>query len=85
MKVIKIEDFCIPAEDVDYDELSNFVNEISALATFPVEAEPVRRGRWERCGIKAYDFAFYCSECCSFSPNGIKTKYCPYCGAKMEV
>lgn len=48
-----------------------------------IEAEPVRRGRWERCGIKTYDFAFYCSECCSFSPNGIKTKYCPWCGAEM--
>ena len=49
-----------------------------------IDAEPVRRGKWERCGIKTYDFAFYCSECSSFSPNGVKTKYCPWCGAKME-
>ncbi len=88
MKVININDFDIPAQDADYDELSNFADEIAELATYPIEAEPVRRGRWIHDG---YDFQhgndwIHCSEC---GKRGINvpadlTNYCPNCGAKME-
>ena len=49
-----------------------------------VDAEPVHRGRWKRSGTKKFDFAFNCSECNSFSPYGVRTRYCPWCGAKMD-
>lgn len=49
-----------------------------------IEAEPVRRGSWERKGTY-----IYCTYCKSFfksvhcGPNIFKFRRCPYCGAKM--
>ena len=85
MKVINIKDFCIPAKDADYDELSNFADEIAELATHPIEAEPVRRGRW------IWDSEdYHCSECFFHAyGNTLECmdgtyKHCPQCGALME-
>lgn len=51
-----------------------------------IEAEPVRHGKWHRTfvdGFNRWHFVYDCSEC------GIRTetttKYCPNCGAKMDV
>lgn len=87
MKVIDILDFCIPAEDASYDELSDFADRIAELATYPIEAEPVRRGTWEEVtnGRGGHE----CSVCHSYAPawqTGEErlTDYCPNCGALME-
>ena len=60
------------------------VYEVKKIADVPtIEAEPVRRGWWERYDIGGV--LLNCSECKAFSPHGVRTRYCPWCGAKMEV
>ena len=50
-----------------------------------IEAEPVRHGRWER----GDNFKPKCSVCGEFHlyawPDHKKCKYCPNCGAKMDL
>ena len=46
-----------------------------------IEAEPVRRGRWELID-DIEPTAYSCSICNKVST--CKLGYCPYCGAKME-
>ena len=50
----------------------------------PVEAEPVRHGRWVVRLGPVLDYQ--CSECSARLPFGLtpETKFCPYCGAKMD-
>lgn len=82
MKVINIKDFCIPAEDASYDELSNFADEIAELATYPIDAEPVRHGYWSHKQVDTTLYHVYgqCSEC---KERHRIDNYCPNCGAKM--
>lgn len=50
-----------------------------------IEAEPVRRGRWEYREIPVFGNpygSYECSECGNAEPH--KTCYCSYCGALME-
>lgn len=42
--------------------------------------EPVKHGRWEWIG--GYGPQYRCSECIMCAER--RTKYCPYCGAKMD-
>lgn len=58
-------------------------------AALTIEAEPVRRGRWD----KGVNDKWVCSECgvgnmyaYSWDIKGYKLqdRYCPHCGAKME-
>ena len=61
-----------------------FVEDIEALP--PVDAEPVRSGKWE---MKPDPFGFFhdipvCSECGCTTKMREKTKYCHNCGARME-
>lgn len=83
MKVIDINDFCIPAEDASYDELSNFADEIAELATDPIEAEPVRHGRWLINKEDGWITIAPCSVCGGV--QDVDFPYCPNCGAQMEV
>ena len=51
----------------------------------PVEAEPVRRGRWE---YRHADDWMFCTAC-GVDAEGdfgapIETKYCPHCWARMD-
>lgn len=50
-----------------------------------VDAEPVRHGRWKMRIGYAVDYA--CSACKCRLPFGLdtNTKYCPSCGAKMDL
>lgn len=84
MKVINIKDFCIPAQDADYDELSNFADEIAELATYPIEAEPVRRGHW--IGIDDFPHDVWECDMCGYVYEDTPPlhHYCPNCGAQME-
>lgn len=50
-----------------------------------VEAEPVRRGKWEKyyfdhIAIGERPYVYYCTNC---NAVGERTAYCPHCGAKM--
>ena len=69
-------------------------NEYDIIDKCPtIEAEPVRHGRWEGTadgywnGELVYDI-WNCSEC-GFDADGADErpdwKYCPNCGAKMDV
>ena len=42
--------------------------------------EPVRHGHWEFIG--GYGYQYRCSACNTCAER--KTKFCPYCGAKMD-
>lgn len=46
------------------------------------EAEPVRHGRWEEYQIP---HIICCSECDYGTCVDEKTKFCPNCGAKMDL
>ena len=45
-----------------------------------IEAEPVKRGKWE---INSDSYYPYCSECKGEPEGGKMTNYCPNCGARM--
>ena len=51
----------------------------------PVEAEPVRHGRWD---YRHEDDWCYCSVCGTDAEGSdgecLETKYCPNCGARMD-
>lgn len=47
-----------------------------------IDAEPVRKARWENRPHKMMGEAPCCTMCGKFVP--IETKYCPNCGAKMD-
>lgn len=50
-----------------------------------IEAEPVRHGKWMTHRTRIHDGEWYCSVC-DYEPTVFEgTKYCPNCGAKMEV
>lgn len=52
-----------------------------------IDAEPVKHGRWER--LPDNEEWAYCSQChCCWEweiINNCNVRYCPNCGAKMEV
>ena len=75
----------------DYSNEAYRIGYISALSliesivsdTDPIEAEPVRHGRW----IHDINNLYGCSECMereTMSPKRLKN-YCPNCGAKMDA
>lgn len=64
-------------------DANTMVYEVKKIADVPtIEAEPVRHGWWERYDIMGTFLT--CSECKSFSPYSVRTRYCPWCGAKMR-
>ena len=70
-------------EMISYYEAIKTVDEMLSQPT--IEAEPVRHGRWiERPFLLGT--SNFCSLCDSFygMPHG-KFKYCPNCGAKMDL
>ena len=51
------------------------------------DVQEVRRGRWISNDLGGYKWAYYCSECgwVDGYPFNDRHKYCPHCGAKMDV
>ena len=45
-----------------------------------VDVQEVRHGHWEFIG--GYGYQYRCSVCVTCAER--KTKFCPYCGAKMD-
>lgn len=72
---------------VEYDESGCGMDykavPVEAIENAPtIDAEPVRHGRWE-----GKRWSYSCSICGGLSPEdgGVKTNYCPDCGAKMDL
>ena len=53
-----------------------------------IEAEPVKRGRWESrsvlVGYMKFEHYYACTAC-GQKGGKAKTNYCPNCGAKMDL
>ena len=74
-------------DDFEWRLIETVINKVNAMSA--VEAEPVKHGKWTQTYAswsQNYDTSknirYRCSEC-----NGIAvwdTKYCPYCGARMD-
>lgn len=67
----KAKDWMIPISEV--------CREICEAPT--IDAVPVKHGEWEYIG--GYGYQYRCSKCVMCAEH--KTRYCPNCGAKMEV
>ena len=51
----------------------------------PADVAPVVHGKWIRKEAEGAIFADYeCSVCSAYPTGGIKSHYCPNCGAKMD-
>lgn len=56
------------------------------IENFPAaDVVPVVHGKWIRKEAEGAIFAEYeCSVCSAYPTGGIKSRYCPNCGAKMD-
>lgn len=51
----------------------------------PADVTPVVHGKWIRKEAEGTIFADYeCSVCSAYPTGGIKSHYCPNCGARMD-
>lgn len=50
-----------------------------------IDAEPVKHGRWIRRKTVTHHGELYCSICEEESPIQMLWRYCPSCGAKMDL
>lgn len=50
----------------------------------PVEAVPVRHGKWENSRPDAPMFGFYYCSLCGRKRTSPQDRYCPNCGARMD-
>lgn len=57
----------------------SLMEEIAAIPA--VVVQPVRHGRWAPCTNGGY----YCSACDSRAAYKFNNRYCPNCGAKMDL
>jgi len=77
------------------EDIRNLLDELEALPSAVVEAEPVRHGHWDETEI--YESSdgctdicqFHCSRCGKWADRMFlyypsKYDYCPHCGAKMD-
>lgn len=48
-----------------------------------LQAEPVMHGEWKVWYHGDNNFSYSCNVC-GIGSSLVKTRYCPYCGAKME-
>ena len=81
MRLVDIDAIKLP--EGFFEKVDNVPKFYDWLNSFPpIEAEPVRHGRWEDNPHKMMGECPCCSECGSFNP--IKYRYCPNCGAKMD-
>lgn len=59
----------------------------SLQMTPTADVQEVRHGRWISNDLGGYKWAYYCSECSWVDgyPFNDRHKYCPHCGAKMDL
>lgn len=92
MRLISDEEFLKKTEKyIDYGHVVYEEDLDTALAQTPtIDAEPVRHGHWTDKQIDWHKGETYCSVCGQEAGaeygryTYIKSKYCPYCGAKMD-
>ena len=74
---------------IDYCKKDNKVNGLTALFQVgdaiidcpTTDVAEVKHAKWEICCDGYYP---YCSNCKTEPKNGVMSKYCPECGAKMD-
>ena len=74
--------------DQDFEALIPLSDVRKALQmTPPADVQEVRHGRWISNDLGGYKWAYYCSECdwVDGYPFNDRHKYCPHCGAKMDL
>lgn len=81
----KFQEDCVGCDEPGEGCIECIVDEID---NFPAaDVAPVRRGRWSEADW--FDIGFWQCSCCGFLSEAIAApklyKYCPNCGAKMEV
>lgn len=66
---------------VKEDTVRGILYSINELAKLPTaDVEEVKHAKWE---INSDGYYPYCSNCKTEPKNGVMSKYCPECGAKM--
>lgn len=73
-------------EEAEQDSNLRFIVPLDKIKKIPTaDVKPVKHGRWiceETLGIISLN-GYECSICHNY--NGRATKYCPNCGAKMDL
>ncbi|MCM1167730.1 MAG: hypothetical protein NC299_17270, partial [Lachnospiraceae bacterium] len=89
LEMLKVHEALYPIEPYDTDGYKdgwrNAVEEIigDVENMEAADVRPERYGEWI-CKDFGVLHQYFCSECkCEMMAYGIKTRYCPYCGAKM--
>lgn len=81
----KFQECCTGCDEPGEGCIECIVDEIDSFSA--ADVAPVRRGRWLEAGC--FDIGFWQCSCCGFLSEAIAApklyKYCPNCGAKMEV
>lgn len=75
----------IQSGETHLDNLAEGYTEVHILIGVApsVEASPVRHGQWMFDDFDGDGFDYQCSVCQSYTRNGYR--YCPNCGAKMDL
>ena len=80
----------------DGEEQIGVLKSRKIIRTLPAaDVAPVRHGRWDNIPntymcVAGKDGSYHgcatsCSVCHEINPNAYKTKYCPNCGARMDL
>ena len=68
-----------PWSDTQRGMILTLISTINAMPK--IEYDPPREGRWKT--MRGLEGLYFCSACKSAQISQ-KSRYCPYCGAKME-
>lgn len=68
--------------DFTHRDVLNLINSAPTI-----DVEPVRHGQWRRLAVWSDGVVMECTACqiSTFQEEGAITKYCPNCGAKMNL
>lgn len=70
---------------INADVLKSELKDLNESERLCIDAEEVRHGKWIKCEKEGGIFANYeCSVCSAYPTGGIRSYYCPNCGAKMD-
>lgn len=77
-------DLCGSDREV-FDNWQEILDEIEAIQS--ADVAPVRHGRWIKVGYACGEAEWKCSACkeTEWRTSTSRLKYCPFCGAKMDL
>lgn len=83
-----VEEFMEKYKVVDTEQV--YTNGAELVPIFRMEQwfEHLRHGKWMKTGqsfVKPNRFRNYCCSVCGYDIEQTKYKYCPYCGARMDL